>query len=391
MHSTCVWSGFTRNMWIGLELLHTLFVTHHNYLCDQYRKEHPTWSGDQIFHQVRLENAATIAKIHTVEWTPAVLPTRELAVGMSTNWHGMVEALLRTFERRRPLRWLEPANALLGGVVGGTTNNFGVPQNVSEQFAEVYRLHAGMPDAIEIRPVGKGVAAEIQTDLTRAAGSHRMLVEHGTATLFNSFGWQHMPALVNNNHPRFMFDMSTEGAPVFDLAAADIVRARERGVPPYNEFRRQLGMPPIKAFKDLKCDETTLADLQALYGDGDAGIERLDLVVGMHCDIDRPLKGFDNTRFAVFLQAATRRLQTDPFYTTKYNERYYTAAGLKRIDAATLKSLLLRHYPELEHSGLKGVNNAFEPWGTTADMRPSEHPLTDHAERYVTKYPGRLA
>ena len=27
-------SGFTRNMWLGLELLHTLFVRHHNYLCE---------------------------------------------------------------------------------------------------------------------------------------------------------------------------------------------------------------------------------------------------------------------------------------------------------------------------------------------------------------------
>ena len=175
-----------------------------------------------------------------------------------------------------------------------------------------------------------------------------------------------------------------------DLAAADIVRARERGVPPFNQFRRQIGMPPIKRFEDLQCDGETVACLKELYGADNQGVERMDLAVGMHCDMDRPLKGFDNTRFAVFLQAASRRLQTDPFYTTRYDERHYTAAGLRRIDAATLKSLLLQHNPELRHSGLTGVNNAFEPWGTTADMRPSEHPLTDYAERYVTKYPGRL-
>jgi hypothetical protein len=106
--------------------------------------------------------------------------------------------------------------------------------------------------------------------------------------------------------------------------------------------------------------------------------------------MNRPLKGFDQTRFAIFLQAASRRLQTDPFYTTRYDAQHYTAPGLRRIDEATLKSVILLHYPALARSGLMGVNNAFEPWGTTADMRPSEHPLTAYAEWYATTSPGRL-
>jgi hypothetical protein len=35
--------------------------------------------------------------------------------------------------------------------------------------------------------------------------------------------------------------------------------------------------------------------------------------------------------------------------------------------------------------------DALEPWGTTADSHPLEHPLTVDAERYVTKHPGRRA
>jgi hypothetical protein len=387
-------SGFTRNMWCGLELFHVLFVTHHNYLCDQYKKEHPDWSSDQIFHHARLENAATMAKIHSIEWTPAVLPTKELALGMATNWHGMVEGIFRPFERRKPLRLLEVANPVLGGVLGGTQNNFGIPQNFSEQFSEVYRLHSGMPDAIELRPIHQGVTRAVPTNLTRAASSRETIKAHGMPTLLNSFGWQHMPALIHNNHPKFMTDMSTEGTPFVgpfvDLAAADIVRARERGIPPFNEFRRQIGMAPFKRFEDLGCGARTVARLKSLYGEKDDDIEKMDLIVGMHCDMNRPLKGFDQTRFAIFLQSASRRLQTDSFYTTKYTAQYYTAAGLKRIDDITLKKLLLLHYPELANSGLMGVNNAFEPWGTTADTRPSEHPLAE-AEWYDTTHPGRIA
>ncbi len=385
-------AGFSRNMWVGLELFHDLFVKHHNYLCDQYRKDYPDWSSDQIFQHARLENAATMAKIHSIEWTPAVLPTKELSLGMATNWHGMVEGLLRAFEHRKPLRLFEVQNPVLGGVLGGTLNNFGIPQNFSEQFAEVYRLHSGMPDAIAIRPIGHDVSTQVPTNLTRAANSRKTIDTHGMGTLLNSFGWQHMPALIHNNHPTFMTDMSTEGNPVVDLGAADIVRARERGIPPFNEFRRQIGMAPLKRFEDLGCDAKTVARLKTLYDrPGEDGIERMDLIVGMHCDMNRPLKGFDQTRFAIFLQSASRRLQTDSFYTTKYSAQYYTPEGLRRIDSMTLKAVLLLHFPELATSGLMGVNNAFEPWGTTADMRPSEHPLTDYAERYVTKHPGRLA
>jgi hypothetical protein len=180
-----------------------------------------------------------------------------------------------------------------------------------------------------------------------------------------------------------MTEMSTEGAPLFDMAAADIVRARERGVPRFNEFRRQIGMPEVTSFSELTDDTTITGKLEHLYGSGKPGVDKMDLVVGMLCDRNRPLKGFDNTRFAIFLLAATRRLQTDPFFTEKYNERYYTKAGLERIDRMTLKELLLMHFPDLTKSGLIGVNNAFEPWGTTAATAPHEHPLAT-LERYRT-------
>jgi hypothetical protein len=383
-------SGFTRNMWVGLELFHTLFVRHHNWLCDRYAEEHPAWSSDQIFNQARLENAAIMAKIHTLEWTPAVLPTEELAVGMSTNWHGMLETLRRRVENRKPLRLFKPVHPVLGGLLGGETNSFGVPQNVSEQFVEVYRLHAAMPDAIHVRPIASlDAAPRVPVERTRSAGSRKMIAGCGIETVINSFGHQHMHALVNNNYPRFMTEMSGEGAPLIDLAAADIVRARERGVPRFNEFRRQLAMPPIASFEELTGCRKTLGRLIGCYGEGKPGVEKLDLIVGMLCDTkERPLRGFDTTRFAIFLQAASRRLQTDPFFTEKYSERYYTKAGLERIDRFTLKTLLLLHFPALRDSRLMSVHNAFEPWGMAKDEdeQRRQHPLA-----FIERYRERLA
>ena len=376
-------SGFTRNWGVGLSVLHTLFVREHNYISDVLRTTHSDWSTDQLFHTARLVNAAVMAKIHTVEWTPAVLPTRVIAIGMNTNWSGLIDAMIRKFKDRKAIHLFDLTNPVLGGLVGGRRSHHGVPHDFTEQFTEVYRLHPGVSDFLEYRPVGHGEAIDqIPIDQLREQGGRALITKVGLANVINSLGNGYMPALVNNNMPAFMTDMSAEGLPVTDLGAADILRARERGVPPYNEFRRQLGMAGIASFEELRCDEKTLAKLKRVYGEGRDGVEKMDLAVGMLCDRDLPLAGFDNVRFAIFLQIASRRLEADPFYCEKFNARYYTQEGIDHIDRVNLKDLLLRHCPELADSGLPRVNNAFEPWNTTAAEAPGEHPLTTFAERY---------
>ena len=67
-------SGFTDNWWIGLAMLHTLFTLEHNHICDLLAHQHPDWNDDQLFRTARLINSALMAKIHTVEWTPAIVP-----------------------------------------------------------------------------------------------------------------------------------------------------------------------------------------------------------------------------------------------------------------------------------------------------------------------------
>jgi hypothetical protein len=378
-------SGFTRNWWVGLSALHTLFARHHNYICGRLKATHPRWSGDQLFNKARLINAAVMAKIHTIEWTPAVLPTRTLVVGMNANWNGLIDAVMVRFQNRKALNAFDVTEPVLGGLVGGRREGYGVPYNFGEQFSEVYRLHAAVPQELDIRLVGRrDIVATIPIDATREQASQELQRQYGLATLFHSLGYEPMAALVHNNYPRFLTEMSTEGSPVMDLGAADLLRARERGVPPYNEFRRQLGLPPIAVFEDLGADAETTQRLKRHYGEDADAVERLDLLVGTLCERDRPLMGFGQTLFAVFLQAASGRLERDPWFSReRFNDRYYTPEGMQLIDEATLKNVLLLHYPELQQSGLASVNNAFEPWRSTVQTAPEEHPLTaTGAERY---------
>ena len=45
------------------------------------------------------------------------------------------------------------------------------------------------------------------------------------------------------------------------------------------------------------------------------------------------------------------------------------------VDDASLKTVILRHFPELAATGLGNVTNAFEPWDTDTWLDPLRHPL----------------
>ena len=88
-------TGFTRNWWVGLSMFHTLFVNEHNAICDMLRQSYPDWDDNRLFNVARLINAAIMAKIHTVEWTPAILPNPVLNTALNANWYGLLTQLLR--------------------------------------------------------------------------------------------------------------------------------------------------------------------------------------------------------------------------------------------------------------------------------------------------------
>jgi hypothetical protein len=175
-----------------------------------------------------------------------------------------------------------------------------------------------------------------------------------------------------------MQELSVPGNSFFDLGTVDIVRARERGVPRYNEFRRQLGLNPIRSFDDLTDNPKALANLRAVYGGPPDKVEDLDLLIGTLAEAERPTNfGFGETVFQIFIVSASRRLQADRVYTDCYNDDVYTPEGLRWIDQTDLKTVILRHYPELADTGLANIKNAFEPWDETPELNPQRHPLRE--------------
>lgn len=371
-------TGFSRNWTLGLASMHTLFAQEHNSIADMLAKAYPTWNDDQIFHKARLINSALMAKIHTVEWTPNVLPNSKLYSGMLANWYGEATKELHGAHNRKAVAWLNVADEAIGGLVGNKIEKHGVPAWLSEEFVSDYAvLHSMLPDHLKFGKIGEEKKDDVPLNGIRMNKSHELMDKYGLANVFNSFGTQNPGQLVLHNYPDTLQNLSIPGFGFLDMAAVDVLRDRERGVPRYNEMRRSLGLHPIEKFEDLTDDPETLEELKKIYN---YDVEQIDFKIGALAETTRPENfGFGETMFTIFILHASRRLQADRFYTDSYNEETYTPEGLKWIDENGSKSVAFRHMPELKKTGLANdnVTTIFEPFDTDpAQLNdPKRHPL----------------
>jgi hypothetical protein len=479
-------AAFPDNWSIGLSFLHNLFTREHNAFVDEFRREaaakpdedsglrdpsdpnrvirNKDVTANELFEAARLVVAAEIAKIHTIEWTPQLLYDEPLYKGMNANWNGLLgtsqpdvskalsDIVTHDFGKSKDIttasQWYSvfasgPGIFGLGSTgkhwnianpddVNGGVNHFGSPFNFPEEFVTVYRLHPLVPDLIEYRDLSKDPnqivekVAVINTFEGRATDAMR---SRGLANWGLSLGRQRLGLLTLHNHPQFLqniklprLDSPTQQ---LDIAALDLIRDRERGVPRFNEFRRQYGLRQLTGFDDfidkspnadpaaIKSQKETVAQLREVYGthvcdaskvitdaqvneDGSPindclghpngstvdNIEDVDTVVGFLAESTMP-HGFaiSETQFVVFILNASRRLFSDRFFTSSFRPEFYTKLGIAWVThngpgpemieqgmpnghkqpVSPLKRVLLRNIPELAPE-LSHVVNAFDPW-----------------------------
>jgi hypothetical protein len=346
-------AGVAGNFWVGLGLLHTLFTLEHNAICDALRTDYPTWSDDRLYDKARLINAALMAKIHTTEWTPAIIAHPTTRYAMRATWWGVVGE--RIGRRVGHLGGGET----LSGIPGSKTDHHGVPYSLTEEFVAVYRLHPLLPDQFTFRSVDDHTLLEERPFPELGALHTRERLEQiGMENALYSFGIAHPGAISLHNYPRFLQRLERPDGELLDLAATDVLRIRERGVPRYNEFRRLFRLKPASSFEELTGSARLAEEVRRVY---DRDIERVDLMIGLYAEPKPQGFGFSDTAFRVFILMASRRLKSDRFFTRDYNAKMYTRTGMNWINESSMVSVLLRHYPRLAPA-LRGVENAFAPW-----------------------------
>ena len=476
-------TGFPDNWTIGLSFFHNVFAREHNQFVDEFRRrtaQNPDGDSglrdpanpqhviryrdvtpDELFEAARLVVAAEIAKIHTIEWTTQLLYDEPLYRGMNSNWNGLLgkesgvsEALAAAVSHLGRSASASDANTWYSilasgpGIFGlgshkpdwslsnpddvnGGANHFGSPFNFPEEFVTVYRLHPLVPDLIEYREVANpnDITQKIPVVATFRGKATDLMHERGLANWALSMGRQRLGLLALQNHPRFLQNLYmrrlTSPTQRLDVAALDLIRDRERGVPRFNEFRRQYGLRQLTSFDDFidqrfsesaedrKAQAKLVATLREVYGqhrcdsskvitlaqldtggraindclghpDGSLvdNVEDLDTVVGWLAESTRP-HGFaiSETQFVVFILNASRRLYSDRFLTSSFRPEFYTSLGVDWVNdngpapayeeqavnghehqpVSPLKRILLRTLPELTPE-LTQVVNAFDPW-----------------------------
>ena len=346
-------TGFTDNVWIGLSMLHGLFVLEHNAICDKLQTKYSKWNDDELFGKARLINGALMAKIHTVEWTPAILPNPTIKLAMHTNWYG-----ISGDELQDVFQFLNESE-LLGGIMGSPTDHHTAPYSLTEEFVAVYRMHPLIPDELTVRSVetGEGLVTYQLPEISGRRGL-AALEQLRMADLFYSFGVAHPGALRLHNYPRHLQNLTRDDGTRLDLAAVDILRDRERGVPRYNQFRRLLHKEPVQSFEELTGDPRLADEIRRVYG-GD--IEKVDLMVGLYAEPLPEGFGFSETAFRIFILMASRRLKSDRFFTNDFRPEIYTPEGIEWVRANGMASVLKRHFPQVA-AALDGLENPFAPW-----------------------------
>jgi Animal haem peroxidase len=468
--------AFPDNWNIGLSFFHNVFAREHNLFVEAFRlevknnpdadsglrrPEHPdrTISNkevttDELFEVARLVVAAEIAKIHTIEWTTQLLYNEPVYLAMNANWSGLFQkhplvnaALERVVQRftqsasgKKSAGWYA-AFAAGPGIVGlGNTqadvnagvNHFGSPFNFPEEFINAYRLHPMLPDLIEFRELNGDrnvINSKIAVSETLRGNATHAMHRHGSANWALSLGRQRLGKLTLQNHPKFLQSLSMprlkSGSGKIDVAALDLVRDRERGIPRYNEYRRQYGLKQLTKFDDFidprraknsvewaeqqklvqlvrdiygqhRCDSSKIITTAQKNADGSQindclghpngslvdNIEDVDAMVGWLAEFARP-HGFaiSETQFQVFILNASRRLFSDRFLTSSFRPAFYTRLGYNWViengpdgkvmepkkvnghivEVSPLKRVLQRTIPELREE-LEGVVNVFDPW-----------------------------
>ena len=345
-------TGVAGNFWVGLALLHSLFMREHNVVCDHLHATHPELTDDDLYDKARLVIAALMAKIHTVDWTPAIIAHPTTVKALRTNWWGLEGERLDKLIGRRT------SNEVIHGIPGSPTALHGVPYQLTEEFVAVYRMHPLIPDEFSFRSLKDDRLLQERT-LPEIGVLHvrDRLTEMTMADVLYSFGTSHPGAITLHNYPRFLQQFDRADGTHVDLASIDVLRVRERGVPRYNEFRRLLRLKAYDTFEEMADTPEHAADLRRIYSDP----EEVDTMIGMYAERKPRGFGFSDTAFRIFILMASRRLESDRFFTRDYRPEIYTKEGIDWVESNNMRTLLLRHFPELEAT-LHGVANPFAPW-----------------------------
>ncbi|MEE6476697.1 hypothetical protein FKM82_011185 [Ascaphus truei] len=237
----CFLAGDHRaNEQLGLTSMHTLWFREHNTIATELLKLNPHWDGDTIYHEARKIIGAEMQHITYSHWLPKILG--EVGMKMLGDYKGYDPNINAGILNAFATAAFRFGHTLINPILYRLDENFEpIPQGhlpLHKAFFSPYRI------------VNEGGIDPLLRGLIGVAGKMRVTSQ-----------------LLNTELTEKLFSMAHSVA--LDLAAINIQRGRDHGIPPYHDYRVYCNLSSAHTIEDLK-NEIQNPDirekLKRLYG-----------------------------------------------------------------------------------------------------------------------------
>jgi hypothetical protein len=291
------------NEQVGLTAVHTLFVREHNRVASRIQSQFPFLNDEQIYQFARRIVGAEMQIITYEEYLPAILgdlaPDPNAAVYDATLDASITNSFAHAVFRFGHSQ-ISPTTLLV--------NNAGQTVGSVSIAAAFFN-----PDFLKSNP---GNVARMLKGLASQVGQENdvLLVDGVRNSLFGP-----------------------PGAGGLDLAALDIQRGRDHGLPDYNNLRARYDLDEVTTFAEISSDPAIQARLEQLFGN----VDNIDPFVGALADDHLPGTSAGALIHAIVGNQFTRLRDGDRFFYT--TDAVLDSDAVRRIidlDRVTLAQII---------------------------------------------------
>ncbi|GAA0586243.1 hypothetical protein GCM10009416_25770 [Craurococcus roseus] len=284
----------------SLTALQTLFVREHNWQVERLAAADPSLGGDELYERARAVVGAEIARITYDGFLPALLGEGALAP-----WRGYdpsADARILVEFAGAAWRWGHSTVS----VETERKDEYGAVEGEGFELRDVFFMP---PGAFAEGSGADGFLRHLSTDLSQA-----------------------MDARIVEDLRNFLVDFDVGQ----DLAALNIQRGRDLGLPTLNGMRDALGFDPYTDFDQITNDAATAGALREAFGE----VGAIDLWTGGLSEALAPGAFVGPTFAAVIARQFEALRDGDRLW---YENAGFDAETLAAIEGATLSGLILRH------------------------------------------------
>jgi hypothetical protein len=333
-----------------LTSIQTLMVREHNWHATRLAQLHPDWTGEQIYQRARSIVIAEEQVITYNEWLPKVVGAT--AIPAYTGFKPDTDASIKIEFAAAALRFGH-------SIVSGAQDRVDEFGNITESvtLGQAFFL---TPTQYERNGGANGFLRKLASDISNKLDVY--IIED-------------------------LRNLLNDPPAALDLAATNIQRGRDLGLPSLNQMRTALGLPLYTAFNQITTDATVAHALEVAYID----INKIDLWVGGLAE-DRVLGAMVGSTFqAILVDQFVRTRDGDNQW---FENQPWATSDLEWLRATTLSDIILRNTDtvRMQADAFVAVERADLYNGTvqTIIARTTGFPYTDNSPATFTIISGKL-